>query len=79
MNCITTLVVHHYYLKGESWGLVLAIVQDQTEAYPYQTAVIVRKILSEKMRGIEECEEVLIDICIKLAKSKDRVDKKASA
>lgn len=56
MNCLTTIVVHHYCLKPKVWSHILNIVHSHAETLPYQAGVIVRKILSEKMSGVKECE-----------------------
>jgi hypothetical protein len=53
MNCLTTIVVYYNGLKTLSWRETLKIVEEHTDKYQEQTSVIVRKIVNDKMKGIE--------------------------
>ena len=46
MNCISTIIMHFYHLKPNTWLLALNIMEDYAEIYPYQTGVMIRKILN---------------------------------
>lgn len=38
--------MHHYRLKPNTWKVALTIMADYALLYPYQTGVMVRKILN---------------------------------
>ena len=46
MNCITTIVVHHYHVGPKTWRDVIRMIEEHADDYPYQTSVMMRKILS---------------------------------
>lgn len=72
MNCLSTIVVYNYNLKPRSWRQIIKIVDEQAANYSYQAGVIIRKILNEHMKSIEDESEKLLDICFKLIKSDDQ-------
>lgn len=49
MNCLSTIIMHHYHLKPNTWEVALKIMEEYARAFPYQTGVMIRKILNEKM------------------------------
>lgn len=53
MNSLSTIILYNYNLKPMSWKQALEIVDEQTLKFPEQTGIIVRKILNEHMKGIE--------------------------
>ena len=71
MNCLTTFVVHYYHLRPKAWEIVLRVIRNGAEEFPYQGGVMVRKILSENMVGLDGREECLIQICVQLVRSKN--------
>jgi len=54
MNSLSTIVVYNYNLKTKAWREVIKIVDQQASLYTYQTGVIIRKILNEHMKNIED-------------------------
>ncbi len=47
------------------------IVDQEAYNFPYQAGVIIRKILNEHMKNIEDSGEIILQICLKLIKPDD--------
>lgn len=71
MNSLSTIVVYNYGLKTGAWRQIITTVDEQTINFPYQTGVIIRKVLNEHMKNIEDSSEVLLTICFKLIKPEE--------
>lgn len=53
MNCLCTIVLYNYNLKPMAWKQTIQIVDEHAVAYPDQAGTIIRKILNEQMKNIE--------------------------
>ena len=71
MNSLSTIVVYNYNLKPRSWREIIKIIDEYALSYSYQAGVIIRKILNEHMKNIEDEGENLLHLCFKLIRSGD--------
>ena len=78
MTCMGMVVVHHYGFKPKTWDYILEIFNEYGEQFKYQTGLIIKKIISEKVRNLDHNVQLIIGICLKqISPSEQKISNEA--
>ena len=78
MTCIGMVVVHHYNFQPKTWDFILSIFNEYGEQFKYQTGLVIKKIIGEKVRNLDHNVQLVIGICFRqISASEQKVSNEA--